>query len=315
MGDFLTLKSVDEILNLIGAFEALEAETVPLAEGLGWALAAPFAAPENLPGFDRSTMDGFAVRAKDVFGAGEGHPAALELIGECPMGATPDFRLAPGQCARIWTGGMLPQGADAVVMLEYSRQVGDALMELTNPAAPFENVITAAEDAEQGEELLPAGRRLRPQELGLLAALGRTEISVRRKPRVAIISSGDEVVPAAATPRPGQVRDINSSTLAALAQAAGAESRSLGLAGDSLEQLKSMILEALDWADVLLLSGGSSAGQRDFTIKAFRELPGVEILAHGVAISPGKPLIMARLGQKSLWGLPGHAASALVCAE
>jgi molybdopterin molybdotransferase len=315
MSDFLTLKSVDEILALIRHFETLEAEYLPLPETLGRVLAQDFTAPEDLPGFDRSTMDGFAVRAKDVFGASEGQPAALELLGECPMGEVPAISLGPGQTARIWTGGMLPPGADAVVMLEYSRDIGENLVELTRPAAPLENVITASEDAEKGEVLLPAGRVLRPQEIGLLAAFGQTEIAVRRKPKVAVISSGDEVVPAEVKPGLGQIRDINSHTLSALASAAGGQARCLGLAGDSQEQLKTMILEALDWADVILLSGGSSAGRRDFTINVFRSLPEVEVLVHGVAISPGKPLILARSGSKSLWGLPGHATSALVCAE
>ena len=315
MSGFLTLKSVDDILTLVASSEVMGAEPISLSAGLGRVLAEAFPAPEDLPGFDRSTMDGFAVRAKDVFGASEGQPAALELVGECPMGQTPSIRVGPGQTARIWTGGMMPGGADAVVMLEYSRSAGDKLIELTKPVAPQENVITSTEDAEKGEELLPAGRTLRPQELGLLAALGLTEIKVRQKPKVGIISSGDEVVPATATPRPGQVRDINSHTLAALALAAGGEARCFGLAGDSQDQLRNMVLKALDWADVVLLSGGSSAGQRDFTVKVFASIPGIEILAHGVAISPGKPLILARRGAQSLWGLPGHAASALVCAE
>lgn len=315
MNSFLTLKSVNDILDLIGLFEIMESETKPLADSLGRVLAERFPAPEDLPGFDRSTMDGFAVRAKDVFGASEGQPAALDLIGECPMGETPSIVVGPGQAARIWTGGMLPQGSDAVVMLEYSRKVGENMIELTKPVAPQENIITSNEDAEKGEELLPAGRILRPQELGLLAALGQTEVLVRQRPKVAVISSGDEVVSAAVKPKPGQVRDINSHTLAALALAAGAEAKCFGLAGDTPEELRSLVLEALDWADVVLVSGGSSAGQRDFTVKVFASIPEVEILAHGVAISPGKPLIMAKRGQQSLWGLPGHAASALVCAE
>ncbi len=231
------------------------------------------------------------------------------------MGDVPAFALAPGQAARIWTGGMLPQGADAVVMLEYSRQAGDNLIELTRPAAPLENVVASAEDAAKGEELLAAGKTLRPQELGLLAALGETLVSVRRRPRVAVISSGDEVIPATEKPKPGQVRDINSHSLAALARLAGGEAKFFGLAADNEERLCALIAEALDWADVVLLSGGSSAGQRDFTLKAFASFPQMEILAHGVAISPGKPLIVARRGPQSLWGLPGHAASALVSSE
>jgi molybdopterin molybdotransferase len=315
MAHFLTLQSVDRILEWVDAFPSLGVEELPLEACFGRVLARPFVAPEDLPGFTRSTMDGYAVRAKDVFGASEGMPALVDCIGECPMGEIPSFSIGAGETARIWTGGMLPEGADAVVMLEYARDAGGKQIELTRPAAPLENVIGADEDAAKGDELLPAGRILRAQELGLLAALGLQRVVVAQKPRVAIISSGDEVVPLAAVPKPGQVRDINSHTLAALVQAAGGEARALGIAGDSKEALGSLIEQALPWADIILVSGGSSAGQWDYTIHAFQAVAGAEILAHGVAISPGKPLIMARKGQQSLWGLPGHAASALVCGE
>ena len=315
MAHFLTLQSVDAILALIGRFDPGPAETLPLEDAFGRTLAETFFSPEDLPGFDRSCMDGFAVRARDVFGASEGSPALLENIGECPMGQQVETSIGPGQCMRIWTGSMLPPGSDAVVMLEYAREGGGNNIELTRPAAPQDNVICKDEDAEKGQELIPAGSILRPQEIGLLAALGQSKVAVRTKPRVAVISSGDEILPIREHPGPGQVRDVNSHTLTALARAAGADARSLGIVRDSPEQLEKILLEALEWADVVLISGGSSAGQRDYTVKALQALPGCEILAHGVAISPGKPLIMARQGEKSLWGLPGHVASALVCAE
>lgn len=315
MADFLTLQSVDDLLEKIESLQPLDAEELALEYALNRVLAAPFCAPEDLPGFDRSTMDGFAVRAQDVFGASEGQPSLIDCIGECPMGAKTDIAIGPGQGVRIWTGGMLPAGADAVAMLEYARDSGGTLVEITRPVAPLENVIRRGEDAGEGETLLPEGRLLRPQEIGLLAAFGREKVTVRRKPNVAVISSGDEIIPLHAVPQPGQVRDINSHTLVSLVRAAGGEARSFGIVGDDEADMGARIREALSWADVLLLSGGSSAGRRDFTLKAFRELPGVEILAHGVAISPGKPLILARKGERTLWGLPGHAASALVCAE
>lgn len=313
--NFLSLQSVDAILALIGGFKPLATEFAPLEEAFGRVLAEDFIAQEDLPGFDRSSMDGFAVRARDVFGASEGSPALLDYAGECAMGEAPEKSLEPGQCMRIWTGGMLPQGADAVVMLEYAREAGPEQIELTRPVSPYENVIMKDEDAARGQTLISAGSVLRPQELGLLAALGSATVNVRRRPRVAVISSGDEVLPIDQKPGPGQVRDVNTYSLAALAQAAGAETRALGLVGDDLELLRRKTAEAAAWGDVVLLSGGSSAGQRDFTVKALSSLPDCEILAHGVAISPGKPLIMARQGEKSLWGLPGHTASALVCAE
>ena len=315
MAHFLTLTPVDDVLAHIAEYAPLPTQRVPLHDAFSRVLAEPFHAPEDLPGFTRSTMDGFAVRAKDVFGASEGLPALLQYMGECPMGETPSISLEPGQTARIWTGGMLPAGADAVVMLEYAREPGSGLIELTRPVAPGENVITPTEDAAKGALLLSAGRKLRSQELGLLAALGQEEVAVYSRPKVAIISTGDEVIPVSETPRPGQVRNVNSATLSALALGCGAEVRSFGLVGDNPALLEQRVAEAFAWADVLLLSGGSSAGQRDHTLAVLQSLPGATLFAHGVAISPGKPLIVYRAGNKALWGLPGHAASALVCAQ
>jgi molybdopterin molybdotransferase len=323
MPDFLTLKSVAEMLALIGQFQPLSGETVSLDQAQGRVLMDSFLAPDDLPGFDRSTVDGFAVRAQDVFGASEGLPAALTLIGECPMGQAPSLEILPGQTARIWTGGMLPAGSDAVVMLEYARlDVGPVkgssplpTVELTRPLAPGDNVILKDEDAARGQELIKSGQILKAAELGLLASFGCNQIPVRLKPTVAIMASGDEVVDISVTPKIGQIRDINTHTIKALAKANGAEAVTMGLVPDNLNSLVDMVKKALDIAQTVVITGGSSAGQRDFTLKAFSAIPGTEILAHGVAVSPGKPLILARLGQKSLWGLPGHPAGALVTAE
>ncbi len=315
MKSFLTLKSVDEVLSLVRTFEPLAEEIVPLDACAGRYLARDWSAPENLPGFDRSTVDGYAVRARDVFGAQEGSPALLECVGECPMGRAPEFSLASGQTARIFTGGMLPEGADCVVMVEYSRPAGGNLVELIRTQAPGDHVLERDEDAAEGCALLPAGRRLRPQEVGLLAALGQTDVPVRRRPRVAIVSTGDEVVPTERKPLPGQVRDVNSHSLAALCAAAGAQVRMAGLVRDDMAKLEATVRDALGWADVVLLSGGSSAGMRDHTVDIFLSMPESELLAHGAAISPGKPFILARSGGVCLMGLPGHVSSALVCAR
>ena len=318
MSQFLTLRTVDEIFAHIHTFSSLPAEEVRL-EALAnhpvpRVLALDYAAKADLPGFDRSTMDGFAVNARDVFGATEGQPALLDCIGECEMGMAPSFALLSGQTARVWTGGMIPDGADTVVMLEYSRAAGGSMVELTRPVAPGENLIRSNEDARKGQVLLPAGTRLRPQELGLLAALGETAVPVRVRPRVAIISSGDEILPVTATPRPGQVRDINTYTLMSLVTSYGAECKSFGIVPDDEATVFATVAEALAYGHIVVLSGGSSAGQRDFTVKSFSRIEGCDIFAHGVAISPGKPIIVARKGEQSLWGMPGHAASALVCA-
>mgnify|MGYP000846356452 CR=1 FL=1 len=315
MKSFLTLKSVDEVLSLIRTFDRLPEESISLDESAGRYLAQDWVAPEDLPGFARSTVDGYAVRAQDVFGAQEGSPALLECVGDCPMGSAPSFSLAPGQTARILTGGMLPEGADSVVMVEYSRPVGDNLVELIRTQAPGDHVLERDEDAAEGSVLIPAGRRLRPQEVGLLAALGQQTVSVRRRPRVTILSTGDEVVPVERKPLPGQVRDVNSHSLAALCTGAGAEVRMAGLVGDDRAELEAAVREAAQWADVVLLSGGSSAGMRDHTVEVFLSMPDSSLLVHGAAISPGKPCILARTGGICLMGLPGQVTSALVCAR
>ena len=315
MKSFLTLKSVDEVLSLIRTFDRLPEESVPLDESAGRYLAQDWAAPEDLPGFARSTVDGYAVRAQDVFGAQEGSPALLECVGDCPMGSAPSFSLAPGQTARILTGGMLPEGADSVVMVEYSRPIEENLVELIRTQAPGDHVLERDEDAAEGSVLIPAGRRLRSQEVGLLAALGQQTVPVRRRPRVTILSTGDEVVPFEKKPLPGQVRDVNSHSLAALCTGAGAEVRMAGLVGDDRAELEAAVREAAQWADVVLLSGGSSAGMRDHTVEVFLSMPDSSLLVHGAAISPGKPFILARTGGICLMGLPGQVTSALVCAR
>ncbi len=315
MKPFLSLKSVDEILALLRGFEALPGENVPLDMACGRYLKDDFIAPGDLPGFDRSTVDGWAVHARDVFGASETSPALLSARDGSAMGTAADYVLEEGQAARILTGGMLPRGADCCVMIEHSRDAGGGLLEVVRSSAPGDNVVRHDEDAARGEKLIAAGTRLRAQEIGLLAALGQAAVCVARRPRVAIISTGDEVVPVEATPAPGQVRDVNSHTLAALCREADAEPFFAGLVKDDAKMLAETVARALAECDVLLVSGGSSAGMRDFTVDIFTSLPGSSLLAHGAAISPGKPFILARAGGKCLMGLPGHVASALVCAR
>lgn len=309
---FFNVQTVAQVHARAAAESPLPAETVELARALGRTLAAPLAAPHDLPGFTRSTMDGFAVRGKDTFGAGETEPAYLRLAGEVVMGAEPGFRLGPGQCARIMTGGMLPPGADAVVMVEHTRELAGGEVEVAKSAAPGANLLGPADDASRGQELLPAGHRLRPQDLGLAAGLGLQRLEVRRRPRVGVISTGDEVVPVSAQPGPGQVRDVNTTTLTAQVGQAGGEPLVLGLAPDRAEDLARLVGRSLEEADLTLLSGGSSVGARDLTAQVFGSFPGAELLVHGVSVSPGKPFIWVRTPAGHLLGLPGQVASCLV---
>ncbi|MBB5143683.1 gephyrin-like molybdotransferase Glp [Desulfovibrio intestinalis] len=319
MKPFLTLQSVETVIKHIRTFPVLGEEQVLLDNALNRHLTCAFTAPADLPGFDRSTVDGYAVRARDLFGAQEGSPALVECVGDCPMGAAPEIVIQEGQAARILTGGMLPQGADCVAMVEYSRPAGGKLIELTRSQAPGDNVILRDDDATAGAPLLPAGHRLRPQDVGLLAAFGVNTIGVRCSPRVAVLSTGDEIVPATETPPPGKIRDVNAYSLTALCREAGGQAQRTGLVRDDADDLRATLAKLAVQYDVIVVSGGSSAGMRDHTVEAFAALPGGEILTHGVAISPGKPFILARAVMDGrtvcLMGLPGHVASALVCAR
>ena len=319
MKPFLTLQSVESVLGHMRAFPLLDVESVELDEATGRFLAQDFYATEDLPGFDRSTVDGFALRARDIFGAQEANPALVDCVADCRMGEVPECTLAEGQAARILTGGMLPQGADCVVMVEYTRPAGGSLVEVTRSQAPGDNVIFRDDDAAAGSLLLRAGHRLRPQDIGLLAAFGIMDVQVRRKPLVAVLSTGDEVVPASETPPPGKIRDINAHSIAALCREAGAQATRAGIVSDDAARLKSAIGQLAQTHDVVVVSGGSSAGMRDHTVEIFESLPEAQLLVHGVAISPGKPFILATAKINGrhvcLVGLPGHVTSALVCAR
>lgn len=318
--NFFVVLPVAEVARRLAAFAPLPSETASLTDprGLeGRVLAADVIAGDDVPLTSRSGMDGYAVQAADVFGASEDNPVYLALTGRIAVDRPADFSLEPGRCAAIVTGGTLPDGADAVVMVEHSAELaddqnGEPLVEIRRPVAPGAHVLRRGDDAREGRPALRSGVLLRPQEIGLLAACGARGVSVRARPRVGILSTGDEVIPVSADPRPGQVRDVNSHALAAICREAGAEPRLLGIVPDDLEAIAVALREHLADVDVLLLSGGSSVGARDFTVAALERLPDAEIFCHGVALSPGKPLILARVGQKCVWGLPGQVASAQV---
>ncbi|WP_084076195.1 molybdopterin molybdotransferase MoeA [Desulfacinum infernum] len=313
MPEFLKVKTAEEIVEMVRSFAPLEAEIVSVQEASGRVLAEDVTAPEPVPHFARATMDGYAVRARDTFGAGESLPALLEVIGEVAMGRPAETAVRPGTAAAIPTGGMLPDGADAVVMVEYTQPLDAHAIEVTRPVAPGDNVLQVGDDVALGEKVLERGRKLRPQDVGLLAAIGMEEVRVFRRPRVAIISTGDEIVPPETRDLPpGKIRDINTYVVASQVREAGGRVGTIQVVADDLDELEAVCREALAAHDVVVLSGGSSVGIRDFTIQVLERFPGSELLAHGVAIRPGKPTILARLGEKILWGLPGQPASAMI---
>ncbi len=299
---------------------APESEEIEARSALGRVALSPITAPHPLPAFTRSTVDGYALQCADTFGASEGLPAYLHLVGEAPMGAAPSFSVQRGQCALIHTGGMLPVGADAVVMVEYTQTASTTQIEILHPCAPAENIIQVGEDVRAGEVVIPAGTLLRPQEIGGLAALGITRLEVARKPHVGILSSGDEVVPPEVEPAAGQVRDVNSSSLSALVEAAGGRAVPYGIFPDQAEALYAGAQQALAECDLALITAGSSASTRDLTAEVIQRLGAPGVLVHGVNIRPGKPTILAACAgpggkRKAVIGLPGNPVSALVVAR
>ena len=315
MKDFFNVVDIQTVYEHIHLFPAVNKETVTTLEATGRVLAENVSAKENLPGFSRSTMDGYAVRASSTFGASESSPAYLLVPGSVAMGQAPLVKIGPGEAARIATGGMLPAGADAVVMIEHTEKMDSETIEVYKSVAPGQHVILEGEDYNQGATVLAAGRRLRAQEAGLLAAVGRENVTVFKQPVVAVISTGDEIVPTVQVPGPGQVRDINTYSLSGLIIENGCRPETFGIVKDSYEDLLGACSEALSRCDMVILSGGSSVGTRDFTIEVMNALPGSELLVHGISISPGKPTILAVAGGKPVWGLPGHVVSAMVVFE
>ncbi len=312
MRAFFKVKTAEAVFESLRDINPLGTESVRITGALNRILARDIISREDLPGFQRSTVDGYALAAKDAFGASENLPAPFNIAGEVRMAETPHFGLKRGECAMISTGGMLPEGSDAVVMVEYSQMVGDRVVEITRPVSPLENVIQPDDDVKKGQIILHKGAPVRPQDLGILAGLGISQVDVFARPGAAIISTGEEVVDVGEKPKPGQIRDINSYTLGGLCIKSGVEPLYLGITRDRFEDLKTVIEKGMSRADVVLLSGGSSVGAKDITLDAFLSLEGVEIVAHGVSISPGKPTIIARKGNKTLWGIPGHPVSAMI---
>lgn len=311
----LTVKTPGEVFALLAErfHKIAEEETVPLEEAFGRMSFAPVIANEYVPGFDRSTVDGYAVSARDTFGCSDALPALLTLVREIKMGESAGARLAPGACAAISTGGALPENADAAVMVEYTENYGDGTVGILKPAAPGENVIRKGEDVRPGKEVLPAGRRLSAQDIGALAAMGVTKVPVTKRLRVGILSTGDELVPVNEVPKEGEVRDINSSLLAAFAGGEGALPCVYGILRDDEKTIGAALDRALAENDLVLISGGSSAGVRDATCRIIEERG--EVLLHGIAIKPGKPTILGVCQGKPVFGLPGHPGAAYRIAD
>lgn len=286
-------------------------ERVPLTEALHRVLAQTLTAPSDLPAFDRSTVDGYAVKAADTATASAVRSISLQLVGEVLMGEPVPFAVTQGRAARIPTGGMVPDGADAVVMQEQTVR-RDSAVAVEGPVKVGDNVLARGADARAGDVILRAGRRLRPQDLGLLAGFGGSEVTVYRRPRVGVIVTGDELVPPGQPLRGSQIHDMNSYTLAGLIEEAGGEAQVYGIVPDNLALLTKRAEVAYGESDALVLVGGSSVGEKDLVANAIAALGEPGILVHGIAIRPGRPTILAVADGKPIVGLPGNVVSAMV---
>lgn len=307
----LNVITVAEAQRLIaGTFGMLKmpAEIVSLESAGGRALAADTLALEFVPDFDRSTVDGYALRSKDVFGCSESIPALMTVIGSAEMGRHTSLRLAAGECVYVPTGAEIPAGADCVIMLEDAEVLEDGLVAVYKASPPGANLIFRGDDVRPGDVVLRAGTRLSPAHIGALAAMGLTEVSVRRQPRAAVISTGDELVPAGESLPAGKIRDVNAPMLLQAVRDAGGRADFLGIVPDRIDEVRAALSAALADYDLVLISGGTSVGEKDAVPQVLSELG--ELLAHGLAVKPGKPTLFGRARGKPVFGLPGNPVAA-----
>lgn len=314
MSEFFTVRTPPDAWKLLLQHftPGIRTEQIPTVDALDRVLAAPQVSPQDLPEFPRSTVDGYAVNAADTYGASSSLPAFLTVIGEVAMGTLSQLQLGVGEAVLVHTGGMVPAGANGVVMVENTQTVDAASIEVLRPVAEGENVIQIGEDIRTGDPILAAGHSLRPQDIGGLLALGITTVTVAVPPKVAIISSGDEVVAPDQPVAPGQVRDINSYTLAGLTRRAGGQPLLYGIVPDQREALEAAAARAHAEADIVVLSAGSSVSYRDLSVEVIAGLGAPGVLAHGLSVRPGKPTIVAVAEGKPIFGLPGNPVSAMV---
>ncbi len=312
MKEFFTVTDINDVFAYLSDFPTIDTESVAILESAGRIIAADIIADRDMPAFARSTMDGYAVCASSTFGASEANPAYLTITGAVAMGDMPPGPVRTGEAMSIPTGGMMPESSDAVVMIEHATEIDAALLEVYRGVAPGRHVIARGEDAAAGSILMRTGALIRPQEMGLLAALGMEKIDVFARPKIGLISTGDEIVSISQTPGPGQIRDINTYTLAGQIMAAGAVPIIYGIIPDDAGLLHAACAKAIAETNMVIVSGGSSVGTRDVTIDAIEQCGRSEILFHGIPISPGKPTLLGRVENKPVWGLPGHVTSAMV---
>jgi len=307
----LTLTEIKECLSVLPR-HASDTEIIPVDEALNRVTSKACSATYAIPMFNRSTVDGYAVKSGETTGATETLPSFFTIIGEVHMGELAKMAIGEGEAVYVPTGGMIPDGADAMVMIEYAEKIDDETLLIYKPSAPGAHISYCGDDVEKGESIVPKSKKITPYDMGLLAGAGYQTVPVFKRLKVAIISTGDEIIDVSEPIAVGKIRDVNGYALMGRLGELGCDVVMKVLVKDQFDQLYDTVKRALDQADLVLLSGGSSVGTRDFTSKVITSFENSELLTHGVAVKPGKPTIVGKVGDKHIIGLPGHPASALI---
>ncbi|MED5578713.1 MAG: gephyrin-like molybdotransferase Glp [Nitrospinota bacterium] len=314
--EFFKVVSSEKVMETITEFFPLKSEVLDAGSAISRILSEDIYSPVDLPDFSRATMDGYALNASDTFGTSDSIPAYLEVIGHIQMGEAPKFKLQRGQAAKISTGGMLPEGSDCVIMQEYTNLMDEKTLEVLKTISVGENMLSVGDDLKKGEKFLTSGTPLKSHDIGALFGVGITEVQVSVRPKIAILPTGDELVGPGQKTKLGQIRDINRFSLAAAVTEMDCIPIVEDILPDNLDLIKKRLQKVIGDVDIVLVSGGSSMGMRDYTVSAINSLGDPGVLIHGVSIKPGKPTIIGRLdidnGNKILIGIPGHPVSAMM---
>lgn len=307
----LEVKDLNEVIDIIKDEFDLHTpfnETISIDNAIGRVLDETIVSNEDIPGFNRSTVDGYAVKSSDLFGCSESIPSILQLAGNVSMGEVSEFNLVNGQCVYIPTGGQLPKGKDSVVMLEYCEDFRDGTIGIYKSTAPGQNIIFSGDDVKKGQIVMQKGRLLTCKEIGILAAMGYSSIKVIKPPKVGVISSGDELISFNQEVKGSQIRDVNGPMISSALKSLGCDVVFMGIIPDSYELLKEVVIQGTDECDMLIITGGTSVGEKDVMPKIIRDLG--KLLVHGIAIKPGKPTAIGKVNEKPVFALPGHPVAA-----
>ena len=313
--DFFNVVSVEETrseMERVFKDFKLELEEISLLESYNRVLGENVVSDINVPEFNRSTVDGYAIKSKDSHGASSSIPSVFNIMGEVKMGEISTHNINPGEAIYVPTGGMIPDGADAMIMIEDTEKLDDTTLMAYKPVSHNENMILKGQDIEIGEVALSKGRVLTPEAMGVLAALGKSQVKVYKKPRFYIISTGDEIIDLDEKLELGKVRDINSYALDGLIKNLGGDVVRRTIVKDNYHKLRAEVYKAINESDIVLISGGSSVGARDYTGKVINSFNGKGVFIHGISIKPGKPTIIGETEGKPIIGLPGHPVSSII---